>query len=402
MARWGHIHFAANSTEIATAMSAEERTACVVSGGTSEPTIWCLDPSCLYSVERFPSVEALAAHHATFHSATGAVTIDNTRGRIDAMPTDIKLVQCVPAGCNTNNHHEYAPFRAEQSTLRVDPGWFATLTALARREIEMVADQHKVQISFDSVPVPHHWDRRNETLFYDVYAAHNRQFDHERWWPLVAAWTNYPLSIVPLSADDLEVLTSRCYDPSCVQPLSVETEAQLRLALKNSFPAFVKTGRSSGKNDHRLSECYTYEDVLTRLTRSADHIKYYTRCIENQLPACAVVTKWNDDINPKNEYRVIVHGGKVRGISQQKWYKSVYRTQHELVQAAKMIIAAWDDHLSQLLPFQSVVLDIWIDNERANLIECNPGGRWASSGSSLFHWINDEIEHSDVVVMKWY
>jgi hypothetical protein len=119
----------------------------------------------------------------------------------------------------------------------------------------------------------------------------------------------------------------------------------------------------------------------------------------HSLSGSVVLSDWNDDIGLHNEFRVIVAGGRIRGIAQQRWYKEIYNSDERRLETADKMCAAW----SRLgLPFQDVIMDVWVDNERAHLIECNAGGCWGPSGSSLFHWLNDDVENSPEIVFKWF
>lgn len=306
------------------------------------------------------------------------------------------FVPAVPTACNTNNHHEYAPFVVDGLAATVDPTWFGQLTGQAREEIESSG----AQLTLAPVECPHpHVD---SPLFWVVYAAYNRQYDHHRWHPLVAGWMARRgdlVVMVPLAPADLEALVESA---APTEP----TRAMLMRAVQTLYPAFVKTDTCSGKNTHPLTECREWADVLDRLTRAAEHATYYRRCLDRDGRGWVVVQRWRDEIDASNEYRAIVHGGRVRAISQQKWYKQVYRSEAELARVADLVVRAWDE-LSRLLPFQDVVLDLWVeaaadDNLAVHLIECNPGGRWASSGSSLFHWVNDDVENLDRPTIKWF
>jgi hypothetical protein len=100
---------------------------------------------------------------------------------------------------------------------------------------------------------------------------------------------------------------------------------------------------------------------------------------------------WNNNLNPMREFRVFVHNKKVTAISPQKWYMKLPYTPEEFKLMSQSIVYHYNSYLSDQLPYNSVILDVWVDeNNKTHLIECNPWGKYASSGSGLFHWIHDD------------
>lgn len=288
------------------------------------------------------------------------------------------IVAAVPAGCITNNHHEWAPFVVGETVVTVDHAWWAGLTEAARADISALGE-------VVSGPVDRPHPAQDSDRFWAVYRAHNRQYEHQRWHPGVAEWMagrGDLLTLVVLDQFALEWL-----EAGGSPPVPTRLAGMLSAAMATHYPAFVKTSVSSGKNHHTMTECRDLHDVVDRLTRSPEHAKYYRRCLDAGLDGFLVFQRWNDEITQANTYRVLVAGGRVRGIAQQKWYKSISRAPGELKRVGVLVLQAWEE-LRSLLPFADTVLDLWVDNDSVvHLIECNPGGRWALSGSSLFHWV---------------
>ncbi len=285
---------------------------------------------------------------------------------------------------NTNNHHDWAPFVVDGATVTVDPEFWDRLTEPARHEIDTVAE---VEIAPVTCPHPPQTCR----LFWAVYRAHNRQYDHEMWHQHVGGWMagrGDLVTMVVVDGRDLEWLLGRATRGrgDDVPPALAK---QIQTALTAHYPAFVKTGQSSGKNAQPV-QCRTVDDVVDRLTRAPDHARYYQRCLDAGRSATLVFQPWREI---KDEYRVIVAGGAVRGVSQQPRHRSSARTQEDLARVGELVLAVWAE-LTRLLPFADVVLDLWIDDQSVvHLIKCHPGGRWASTASSLFHWVDDDVEN---------
>jgi len=165
---------------------------------------------------------------------------------------------------------------------------------------------------------------------------------------------------------------------------------EIQKILNKFGKVFIKTSEKSAKNDSGIYPVSNVEDVINQITSSNDvfrqSITHQNRC------KYLVFQRWNDEINEQNEFRVIIEKGRILGISQQKWWKAVGLTEELCLVAAKAILHWWKTR-KRTIHFNSVVLDMWVDfkEERAHLIECNPGFKWGSSGSALFHWILDDV-----------
>ena len=127
--------------------------------------------------------------------------------------------------------------------------------------------------------------------------------------------------------------------------------------------------------------------------------------------AAIALTAWEPRLQPDNEYRAFVHGGKLVAASQQRWGDVVGLTPARAACAARAI-GRWYSARAAALEAAfgpAMVLDVWVDEAQARcgggdwvteeavrLIEINPGGAWACSGSALFDWTRDYAElHGD-------
>ena len=160
---------------------------------------------------------------------------------------------------------------------------------------------------------------------------------------------------------------------------------------------FMKLSCTSGKNDAGFERDTSFApsrpwEMLRRLVANRELHNAYDRCLRyNRMWEIAVCfVRWETRIREDNEFRVFVSDRQVTAVAQQKWYKRL-AFRHDLNAMVQSIIsgcATWQT--SGLVPYDSVMLDVWIDdNLEAHLIECNPWGPAFSSGSSLFHWIGD-------------
>jgi hypothetical protein len=177
---------------------------------------------------------------------------------------------------------------------------------------------------------------------------------------------------------------------------------------------FVKTSQKSSKNDIGVTPVFTVADVLQQLTSSRDVLVQSFEKTGTKACQSIVVQPFRPAISSRNELRVFVENRRVVAISQQKWMRSYGLTAEDCMPMAEAVVALYDNHIRDAAPYYaSCVLDVWVDLDsgtaieqveqqdkqesaakqqqpnKAHLIEINPGEKWASSGSALFHWIDD-------------
>merc|ERR1712083_668722 len=102
-----------------------------------------------------------------------------------------------------------------------------------------------------------------------------------------------------------------------------------------------------------------------------------------------VLQPWEADITQASELRVIIVDREIAGISQQFWFKSFGHTQKSAAAIVQPVRDLWYDRLLPKCPYADCVLDVYISQGEAHLIEVNPCGWWGSSGSGLFQWVRD-------------
>lgn len=101
--------------------------------------------------------------------------------------------------------------------------------------------------------------------------------------------------------------------------------------------------------------------------------------------------KWNYIL--KHEYRVFIYKHKLTCISQQHVFDIIESFTSDLIDKHCEIIYNFFNNkiLSNINFLDSYSIDVGIcDNDEAFFIEINPFGAEYSSGSALFHWINDD------------
>lgn len=157
--------------------------------------------------------------------------------------------------------------------------------------------------------------------------------------------------------------------------------------------AFAKTAEKSAKNDVDLRPHETVHGVLDELTGSLDVLRQSLGrggTGQRRTAQYIVFQPWDDEIKPECEFRVIIVGRHVAGITQQSWGRFVGHVAATAAAAAEPLIRLWYDELLELCPYADCTLDAFVTADgEARLIEVNPCGFWGSSGSGLFHWLHD-------------
>src|SRR3990167_500272 len=182
--------------------------------------------------------------------------------------------------------------------------------------------------------------------------------------------------------------------------VEIENECNNQWKTKGKLDCFMRLSTTSGKNENKIRVVRNAWDVLDVLTCSNLFAKYYLESLES-LPfreLSVILMPWNPFISRSNEFRVFYRKKEVIAIAQQSWYLVQSFTAEQI----DKIIHSINDlarALSENFAYESAILDVFVldfselppsffgENAfKAFLIECNPWGAWASSGSSLFHW----------------
>jgi len=219
----------------------------------------------------------------------------------------------------------------------------------------------------------------------EVYYETCRKYQTQTWiglHPQRNELTRWKLS--PKDVNSLKMLNQiRCaigrdFKSSDLEHFSPEFVSFVKTSLEKFPQAFVRLSHKSFKNSFSttLRPLTTTEDVFDALTSSLDILKTLDMP-EQEL----FIMKWIH-IDRRRESRVV-------GISQQECYKSFSLSperQHEAISDAQLIVNYYHDNKSTFDSFgyQTVTLDVFVDEGMVKLIECNPPSLWGPSGSSLF------------------
>lgn len=294
---------------------------------------------------------------------------------------------------NSSNHHDHDPFMMtkDRKTLLVDKNWWDS-----QGESLRVSVQKSNPVLCTDFEYPH-VDTSDHPVCAQIYAMYCDQFTYEKFSHLVGL-----VCVLPLTEHDVATLTQKTRAGVITgRPLTESDLEDFGEKLRNRIDEFIRrhqetgifirTNHKSAKNDTKLRPLFSVRDALEQLTHSRDILRVLETRREDQA---IVMLPWEPRISTKNEFRVFVNDRQVRAISQQRWFSPVGLKTSDAVDAARGIVRFYDENFGEI-EWPDVVLDVWCDLDpeggcRCHLIEINPGGRWASSGSSLFHWIRDD------------
>ncbi len=285
--------------------------------------------------------------------------------------------------CNSNNHLEYAPFYRDGGKILIEERLYCdyNLGPIFERF------RHLEVECMTKIKVPHE-NQGHEDWHQAIYHHVVGFFHHLNYVDVF----KIPGQTLTLKKSDRDVLSrlakirgliGRPLKEDDLEDLSTQLHDDIDRTLQ-SFPdgSFVKMSRKSSKNDGILKRCISFFDVINVITSSLDIFINY------QETEYIVFKAWMT-FNPQHEYRVFIIGGRIKAISQQLWYEPT-TCQHQ----PGDILALLESRFAKVPligRFSLCTLDVIVDvaMNTCYLIEVNPPGLWASSGSSLYHWIDD-------------
>eukprot|EP00727_Mastigamoeba_balamuthi_P013065 m51a1_g8381 hypothetical protein (389) ;mRNA; r:181213-182455 len=339
------------------------------------------------------------------------------------------------ARVNTAAHREYAPFvevaGAVPPVLRVHAAWWSAQGLAVRSAISAdiasscggsVAPSSDPPLDADCVRAVQRYraGRAPTALELRACEAYCATFRYEVFHltPVFNCVMESPARLLPLRPLDcsalldvcrVRVATGRPFRSADLEDFSEALVAGIQAAIEGvgvERGVFPKTSFKSSKNDARPAPARSAREVLADLTSSRDVLNFLEWALGEGRDRGAAVARdlsvvlspWEPRIRPDNEWRAFVHGRQLTAVSQQHWSRDVGVSEAQAVRSAEAVARLYDGALRDALPWSDVVLDVWVDDggagdrtgvPRAHLIECNPGNAWASSGSSLFGWVDD-------------
>jgi hypothetical protein len=281
-----------------------------------------------------------------------------------------------PPRFNSNNHEERRPFVVVDGVTRVDTksSWL----------LDMFPDAIITDMVHPLTPM----NPQEVAMYTKIVRSYS--LTPETWGRL--HWAADQLQIVPIAhTDDLldliniRAATGRDLRTSDLEPWDDIREHVNAILDEYSLGAFVKLSQKSPKKGfNKMVPCKTFYEVMDLITSSAELSKYLDR------KEYLILAPWME-FDRRNEYRVFVINHTIKAISQQNCYNE-YGVR-DVSEQMKSIIK-WYDSIE--FPYDCATIDVVVSANECCLIEINPPGDWGSSGSALFHWIDDnDIFYND-------
>jgi hypothetical protein len=296
---------------------------------------------------------------------------------------------------NSNNHHDWAPFRSSsENEVLVDPTWWSDLGPAMQTEMQRAVD---ITVAPFDITLPHAAEIGQCDRCNSLYQAYLDAFSFARWSSMKTDAVMVPLPPNDrIAMEELarrQVLGGSAVQDSDLHKLSEALFSDLQVAIERvGGKAFAKTAEKSAKNDVILKGHTTGLSILKELTSSEDVLKQSLgrgATGRRQTARYLVVQPWQENISKCNEFRVVITNKEVTAVSQQTWACSVGHTIETATACIPPILRLWYSDLLPLCPYADCVLDVYVADSSAHLIEINPCGFWGSSGSALFHWVYD-------------
>lgn len=294
--------------------------------------------------------------------------------------------------CNSLNHSEYSPFWMFQ------PG-VVTVEKTFYDRFNIVDLDVGVNIATTScIKKPHQKAQHNLqykwywTIYHHVVLQYSAN-PLSGWVPLINE-PNY--HFVKLSHYDLTTLkeimriraiTGKSLTQSQVDNFTKSFLSNVKGAVTQcGHQAFVKLSNKSSKNDGVLSMCTNVFDIINNITSSREILKTMLPGVDEYL----LIKPWVVFDKLNDEYRVIIINSRIKAISQQQWSKQRTKCCGKVSDKVFQPIVKTIEYVDLTNPLlQNCIMDVYIKNGVAHIIEVNPPGLWCASGSALFHWIND-------------
>jgi hypothetical protein len=175
---------------------------------------------------------------------------------------------------------------------------------------------------------------------------------------------------------------------------------------KDQFPPgnwFIRTERVSLKYGRFGCRPYTnMKDIIISIVTSTNA----HRCIKHGDTTCPIYfMKWLD-LDHDKEFRIFVYNNNITAVSAQylyninKWLNTL--SDEQIKKVISDIILYFNEHIKDKMTFmKDYVMDlVLLENNKPYFIEPNSFGKYYASGSSLFHWINDETKLYDNSVVE--
>lgn len=312
-----------------------------------------------------------------------------------SLPTKIRfetissvLIARRPQDFNTSNHHSYSPY----SVVYEDENPICFISQYFYDNY--LSDEMKQKISIkvvrliDKFVVDGIKDLSDDNFLW-MYKTFNSMYNFESYYQEISELLP-PSCILKLNQQQRQQLLQ--FDPK--NPLNDQIDDELIKKLDkavksfNSRKLFVKLSNSSAKNDKPITPFTSTEEIIRFLSTLRETRKRLNDIIDISI----ILMPFNEKINKDNEFRVFVQETIIKAICPQDWSSVRFFSKSQVTEIIRLIIDLLEKVFKMSKNYHSGVFDVYIHENQAHLIEINPWGSFASSGSSAFHWLKDNLD----------
>lgn len=306
----------------------------------------------------------------------------------------------VPTLFGQNRLIEYTPIKLTENNIIVQSKWFNKQSYDFKEKIKTKFPA----MTLEDFTLPHNEIdndifENNKSLYWDFLKLYKNEFLFDNY-----AHLFQDVTIIKLADDESTGLlclcilfknSSRNIKERDLQYIPVTLIQKIEKALDEyklcCDGAFVKTSFKSCKNQQKCTPCYDILDVLTNLVFSSQVMQ--SLLVDN---VSLIFRKFKSEINATNEFRVYILDWMIVGICQGRIceYPEITITDEIIISSISNL---WTNIKSKI-QYPDCVLDTYIHNNKAELIEINSGGPWSTAGSGLFLWT--ELVNSPSPILK--
>jgi hypothetical protein len=274
---------------------------------------------------------------------------------------------------NNHNLHDYDPYVTDnEEGLLIDETWWCdSLTTKTRDQISALSKFKLTQLVIPHKICP------SSAILSAIYYCYLESFDYQHWYNESIPNGPRGVHLILLSESTKSLLCEEKIDcPSLLKELENICDGK---------EFFVRLSGTSGKNEQSVSPFRSPLEIIRHLSRVR---LFKTREFERRKETFLVLVPWNDDIEPRYEFRIFVVNNSLTAASPQNYFN--------LYQYSSLELDAFEKALNNItfighIPYNTFVADVYIHVETAtcHLIELNPFGAHCGAGASFFNWIDD-------------
>jgi hypothetical protein len=261
------------------------------------------------------------------------------------------------------------------------------------------------KLSFVTEPKTLEWARtpdicnttnhRDETFNQEEYNRIVKLFDKNNW---VRLFPDPPGTIVHTfsvsessiirAASKISIITLK--RPGIYGEELADIDRVIQTKIDNNQSYFIRSEHCSPK-DSRLGGYGPFRRASQIVNSIITSDRMISSCDPSE-PIRLYIVPWRSDWDLKLEFRTFMYQGKLTAISQYHWFENVGLTEEKMLELAGLINDFYRENIDNFLRINhSAVVDLVYNvvTQRFDLVEFNSFGREMSSGSALFHWLND-------------